>query len=85
MDDAGGSTIKHIYITIIDNMLIKSPRILGEQIAIRNIFLLINKYITGLSIELKKLYDLKTGLMQDLLSGKVRVSKLLEKQAEAVV
>lgn len=74
LGDAGGSTIKHIYITVVDKMPIAAPSMKNEQ----NMILGIVKTITK-SIELEKVYlenlrQTKQGLMQDLLTGKVRVS-----------
>jgi type I restriction enzyme S subunit len=41
----------------------------------------VNEYSDNLYSELTKLQSLKTGLMQDLLSGKVRVNNLKLKEA----
>lgn len=71
--EAGGSTIKHIYITKIDKMPLAVPQTLDEQERIFQIIEGQNKLILESEKQLHKLQSLKTGLMQDLLSGKVRV------------
>ncbi len=73
LDDAGGSTIKHIYITIIDKMKLAQPLGLLEQTQIANIITTQDKKIETEEKNLAKLKELKKGLMNDLLSGKVRV------------
>lgn len=47
----------------------------------KNIITKTNDKITALQIQLSKLQSLKTGLMQDLLSGKVRVNHLIKETA----
>lgn len=73
LDEAGGSTIKHIYITIVDKMLIGVPKEINEQkeIAIR-LSAIENKVQTEQNY-LNKLLQIKAGLMNDLLSGKKKV------------
>lgn len=46
----------------------------------KNIITKTNDKITALQIQLSKLQSLKTGLMQDLLSGKVRVNHLMKEK-----
>lgn len=72
--DAGGSTIKHIYITKLDKMNIAIPKKIDEQIKILQLIEEQSIYIYELQRELLKYNSIKTGLMQDLLSGKVRVN-----------
>ncbi len=71
--DAGGSTIKHIYITIVNLMKIALPQEKDEQIkitdSIHNVIQLIRKYEKF--IEKKK--NIKKGMMQELLTGKRRL------------
>ena len=72
MQNAGGSTIKHIYITVVDKMKVAIPE-KTEQTKIVLVILSLEKKI---EIEEKKLcqtQSLKKSLMQDLLTGKVRV------------
>lgn len=72
--DAGGSTIKHIYITKLDKMFLAIPKEIEEQEKILQLIGEQANYINELQKELSKFNSLKTGLMQDLLSGKVRVN-----------
>lgn len=74
LDDAGGSTIKHIYITIVDKMLLAMPSSEEEQIAIFTKANAINEKIRIEENNSEKYRKLKAGLMQDLLTGKVRVN-----------
>ena len=50
-----------------------------EQKRISKILFTIDSQIETSRVELLKLYSFKKGLMQDLLTGKVRVTALLEK------
>jgi len=73
LDDAGGSTIKHIYITIIDKMLLALPTTKAERNIISERIELINMKLQIENDTLSKYQKLKDGLMQDLLTGKVEV------------
>lgn len=55
-----------------------------EQADIVSRLAAVQQAIDHLELELLKQRSLKTGLMQDLLTGKVRVTPLLEKEREAV-
>ncbi|WP_341936545.1 restriction endonuclease subunit S [Marinimicrobium sp. C2-29] len=75
--DAGGSTIKHIYITVLEKMLLPIPS--AEEAA------RICRSSSGLNTRLQKenekyekLKKQKSGLMDDLLTGRVRVTSLLD-------
>ncbi len=81
MTDSGGSTIKHIYITKIDKMFLAIPTDSNEQTRILSILLSQDEIIEITQNQLSKLQSLKTGLIQDLLSGKVRVNYLKSKEA----
>jgi type I restriction enzyme S subunit len=73
LDDAGGSTIKHIYITVVDKMLVAVPKNPKEQ---AKVSALANTYSSSLEVEratLEKLEKQKIALMHDLLTGKVPV------------
>ncbi|MDD4250292.1 MAG: restriction endonuclease subunit S, partial [Methanosarcina sp.] len=70
--DSGGSTIKHIYITKFAKMLISLPP-LAEQQKIASILSKVDSQIQDNQSYLHKIQELKKGLMQDLLTGKVRV------------
>lgn len=72
LDKAGGSTIKHIYITVIDKMLIAVPS-LEEQEKLVGILDSVFCKLELVEQKLNKLKAMKKALMQDLLTGKVRV------------
>lgn len=55
-----------------------------EQTKIAEILSTVDKAIEQTEALIAKQQRIKTGMMQDLLTGKVRVTKLLEKQAEAL-
>ena len=57
------------------------PKSKNEQNAIIDRIEKVNEYSDNLSLRLIKLQSLKTGLMQDLLSGKVRVNHLIKETA----
>ncbi|TOK18767.1 hypothetical protein CGI24_17700 [Vibrio parahaemolyticus] len=72
LDKAGGSTIKHIYITVIDKMFIAVPS-LEEQEKLVGILDSVFCKLELVEQKLNKLKAMKKALMQDLLTGKVRV------------
>jgi len=69
-----GSTVKHLKVDELKNVKIPVPGI-DEQILIADTLTEIDKTITKEEIYFSKLQKIKTGLMQDLLTGKVRVSE----------
>ncbi|MFE8703991.1 restriction endonuclease subunit S [Cytobacillus sp. FJAT-54145] len=71
--DAGGSTIKHIYITKLGKMEVPIPQSKEEQLEIVKILSTIDAKIDLLVANQKKFKLLKKGLMQKLLTGKIRV------------
>ncbi|MFH1123848.1 MAG: restriction endonuclease subunit S [Pseudomonadota bacterium] len=75
--DAGGSTIKHIYISKIAKMVLGVPKGKTEQESIKERLLFQCSLLYQYEANLKKLRSLKTALMQDLLTGKKRVTGLL--------
>lgn len=81
MADSGGSTIKHIYITKIDKMNLAVPSNIKEQEMILKVLESKENILNETKFQLSKLQSLKTGLMQDLLSGKVRVNHLIKETA----
>ena len=72
LDNAGGSTIKHIYITVVDKMKVVKPP-LDEQDAITTVLSKINVQFDIVCRKLVQTQSLKKSLMQDLLTGRVRV------------
>jgi type I restriction enzyme S subunit len=83
-DDSGGSTIKHIYITRLDKMNISIPTELGEQERINTVLKEHDSFLLSLKTDLKNLIKVKSGLMQDLLTGKVSVKPLMTKESAIV-
>lgn len=73
LDDAGGSTIKHIYITIVDKMPIGLPLDKKEQRAIATALSDVDALIAGLEKLIAKKRDLKQAAMQQLLTGQTRL------------
>ncbi|MFT4908186.1 MAG: type I restriction enzyme S subunit [Oleispira sp.] len=67
LDNAGGSAIKHIYITILSKMIVAIPSII-EQKKIAAILSSVDEVIEKTQAQINKLKDLKTGMMQELLS-----------------
>ncbi|MDE0565575.1 restriction endonuclease subunit S [Shewanella algae] len=73
LENAGGSTIKHIYITVVDKMLVGVPSLIEQQKLV-DIFDSVFRKLELTENKLSKLKDTKKALMQDLLTGKVRVA-----------
>lgn len=80
MEDAGGSTIKHIYISKIDKMLIAITQEWEEQRLLNERLLAQDNGLHKLNSMEIKLRALKTALMQDLLTGRKRVTDLLDRK-----
>ncbi|MBU0459319.1 MAG: restriction endonuclease subunit S, partial [Nanoarchaeota archaeon] len=68
-----GSTISHLYQKDFTNFIFPLPS-LEEQKKIATIFLSVDKQIKDNKELLNELKEIKKGLMQDLLTGKVRVA-----------
>jgi len=73
MDDAGGSTIKHIYITIVDKMPIGVTLSKDEQRAIAKALSDVDALLSSLDQLITKKRNLKQAAMQQLLTGKTRL------------
>lgn len=69
-----GTTFIDINIADLREILIPIPKEKSEQDEIANKLNQIKESINSLTTNLNKLHSIKTGLMQDLLSGKVRVT-----------
>ena len=66
---------------IIYNVFIKYSKSKNEQLDIANKYVSIIELKDRYVSQLQKLQSLKTGLMQDLLSGKKRVTNLIKEKA----
>jgi len=75
---AGGSTVGHIRVGDVRRLPIPHPVCIREQGRIAAVLTASRTAIQELRIQLDKLSSLKAGLMQDLLTGRVRVTPLLE-------
>jgi type I restriction enzyme S subunit len=73
VEDAGGSTIKHIYITIVDKMPLGLPLDKAEQRAIATALSDVDGLLGGLDRIIAKKRDLKQAAMQQLLTGQTRL------------
>ncbi|MER0335435.1 restriction endonuclease subunit S [Vibrio vulnificus] len=73
LEDAGGSTIKHIYITIVNKMLLGVPQSKDEQTAIANALSDVDFLISELEKLIAKKQVIKTATMQQLLTGRTRL------------
>jgi type I restriction enzyme S subunit len=73
IEDAGGSTIKHIYITIVNRMPVAAPLSKDEQRAIAAALSDADALIAALEAMIAKKRDLKQAAMQHLLTGKTRL------------
>jgi type I restriction enzyme S subunit len=73
LENAGGSTIKHIYITIVNRMKVAVPRSKTEQEAIAGALSDADALIESLERLIEKKRRIKQGAMQELLTGKKRL------------
>jgi type I restriction enzyme S subunit len=73
IDDAGGSTIKHIYITIVNLMPLALPPDRTEQRAIATALSDVDGLLGALDRLIAKKRDLKQATMQQLLTGQTRL------------
>jgi type I restriction enzyme S subunit len=73
IEDAGGSTIKHIYITIVDKMPIGLPSDVSEQRAIATALSDVDALLEELDRLIAKKRDIKQATMQQLLTGQTRL------------
>lgn len=76
-DNAGGSTIKHIYITIVNKMLIGTPKEIDEQKAIATALSDVDALIDSLDKLIAKKKAIKQGAMQQLLTPPTKGGKRL--------
>lgn len=73
-----GTKVQHLYNRDLELALVAVPKNVDEQVAIVDVLCASAKQIEATSREVGKLRLLKSGLMTDLLTGRVRVSKTLE-------
>lgn len=73
-----GTKVKHLYNNDLDKALIPFPKQESEQKHIARILWNQDDLIRRLHRDLKNQQKIKTGLMQDLLTGKVRVDALMK-------
>ena len=73
VEDAGGSTIKHIYITIVDKMPLGLPLDKVEQRALAEALSDVDGLLDGLDRLITKKRELKQAAMQQLLTGQSRL------------
>ena len=77
LENQGGLAQQHFNVGEMKSLLVNVPNI-KEQEIIESILLRQSTVVDELIIEVDKLKSLKTALMQDLLTGKKRVTPLLE-------
>lgn len=80
---AGTTTIPDMKHGDFYEMPVFYPKDLNEQVKASNALKSASDYLDALHSDLVKLQSLKTGLMQDLLSGKVRVGQFIRETADA--
>ncbi len=73
LEDAGGSTIKHIYITIVNLMSVGLPLRRDEQRAIAEALSDVDGLLGALDRLIAKKRDLKQAAVQQLLTGQTRL------------
>ncbi|MFZ5861741.1 MAG: restriction endonuclease subunit S [Nitrospirota bacterium] len=70
---SAGSTINHLYQKDFVNFVYRTPATIEEQIAIANILFDMDADIAALEAKLAKSGQLKQGMMQELLTGRIRL------------
>ncbi len=70
---SAGSTINHLYQKDFVNFSFQKPPILEEQIAIAEVLSDMDQEIEILESKLSKYHKIKTGMTQQLLTGKIRI------------
>lgn len=70
---SAGSTIKHLYQKDLKAFSFKIPIEKSEQIAIADVLTMMDDEIASLEAERDKMQQIKAGMMDDLLTGRVRL------------
>lgn len=83
MNVSGGSTFGRIDLGAIRNLNISVPESEAEQVDVAARLVKCDEHRKIAELQLEKLHSLKTALMQDLLTGKKRVTPLLTEPQEA--
>lgn len=81
LNNAVGSTMKCLNTSILSRLKISVPKSVPEQSRIASILSSADEAIEKEEAYKQKLLAIKRGLMEDLLSGKVRVNKLIREAA----
>ncbi len=80
---SGGSTVHHLKVGDVKTILIAHPKSPIEQQNIQDVLTNKDVLINSFNEQLSKIKSLKVGLMQDLLSGEVRVNHLIKETTRA--
>lgn len=72
-DGTGATTVKHLSHRDVENMVVYMTTDIQEQTAIANVLSDMDTEISALETKLAKYRTLKTGMMQQLLTGKIRL------------
>jgi type I restriction enzyme S subunit len=70
---SAGSTINHLYQKDFVSFIYETPATIGEQVAIATILSDMDADIAALEAKLAKARQLKQGMMQELLTGRIRL------------
>ncbi len=71
---SAGSTIKHLYQKDLKNFKFEMPKDVNEQRAISDVLTAMDKEIKNLEAERDKMIQIREGAMDDLLTGRVRLT-----------
>lgn len=71
---SAGSTIKHLYQKDLKNFKFEMPKDIKEQRAISAVLTAMDKEIESLEAEREKMIQIREGAMDDLLTGRVRLT-----------
>jgi type I restriction enzyme S subunit len=84
LHQSNGSTMLHVTKEYMEKYLVVIPKDVDEQKKIAEAITSFDERLEHEKAQLNKLKFLKTGLMQDLLTGKVRVDALINKAQETI-